>query len=149
MTKVLSFETKIGWITIKAIDQKLLSVKFGKQKKQNRTSFLNIVKKQILNYISGNLKKFKLNLLIKGSNLQKKIWNELRKIPYGKTKTYGQIAKKLQTSPRYVGNVCGQNSHLLIIPCHRVIRTDGSLGGFSGLGGVKLKERLLNLEKNE
>ena len=149
MTKVLSFETKIGWITIKAIDQKLLSVKFGKQKKQNSSPFLNIVKKQILNYISGNLKKFKLNLLIKGSNLQKKIWNELQKIPYGKTKTYGQIAKKLQTSPRYVGNVCGQNSHLLIIPCHRVIRKDGLLGGFSGLGGVKLKERLLNLEKNE
>ena len=149
MTKVLSFETKIGWITIKAIDQKLLSVKFGKQKKQNSSPFLNIVKKQILNYISGNLKKFKLNLLIQGSNLQKKIWNELQKIPYGKTKTYGQIAKKLHTSPRYVGNVCGQNSHLLIIPCHRVIRTDGSLGGFSGLGGVKLKERLLNLEKNE
>ena len=149
MTKVLSFETKIGWITIKAIDQKLLSVEFGKQKKQNSSPFLNIVKKQILNYISGNLKKFNLNLLIQGSNLQKKIWNELQKIPYGKTKTYGQIAKKLQTSPRYVGNVCGQNSHLLIIPCHRVIRTDGSLGGFSGLGGVKLKERLLNLEKNE
>ncbi len=102
-----------------------------------------------MNYISGNLKKFKLNLSIEGSNLQKKIWNELQKIPYGKTKTYGQIAKKLQTSPRYVGNVCGQNSHLLIIPCHRVIRTDGSLGGFSGLGGIKLKERLINLEKNE
>ena len=149
MTKVLSFETKIGWITIKAIDQKLLSVEFGKQKKQNSSPFLNIVKKQILNYISGNLKKFKLNLLIHGSNLQKKIWNELQMIPYGKTKTYGQIAKKLQTSPRYVGNVCGQNSHLLIIPCHRVIRADRSLGGFSGLGGVKLKERLLNLEKNE
>jgi len=149
MTKVLSFETKIGWITIKAIDQKLLSVKFGKQKKKNSSPFLNIVKKQILNYISGNLKKFKLNLLIQGSNLQKKIWNELQKIPYGKTKTYGQIAKKLNTSPRYVGNVCGQNKHLLVIPCHRVIRSDGSLGGFSSLGGIKLKERLIHLEKDE
>ena len=148
MTKVLSFETKIGWITIKAIDQKLLSVKFGKQKKQNSSPFLNTVKKQILSYISGNLKKFKLNLLIQGSNLQKKIWNELQRIPYGKTKTYGQIAKKLQTSPRYVGNVCGQNNLLLIIPCHRVIRSDGSLGGFSGLGGIKLKKKLLKLESN-
>ena len=72
MTKVLSFETKIGWITIKAIDQKLLSVKFGKQKKQNSSPFLKKAKNQILNYISGNLKKFKLNLLIQGSNLQKK-----------------------------------------------------------------------------
>ena len=57
------------------------------------------------------------------------------------------IAKVLKTSPRYVGNVCGQNKHLLIIPCHRVVRSDGSLGGFSGLGGIKLKMKLINLER--
>ena len=68
-------------------------------------------------------------------------------IKYGSTKTYGDIAKILKTSPRYVGNVCGQNNHLLIIPCHRVVRSDGSLGGFLGLGGLKLKKKLLNLEK--
>ena len=81
--------------------------------------------------------------------MQKKIWNELQKIPYAKTKTYGEIAKKLNTSPRYVGNVCGQNKHLLIIPCHRVIRSDGKLGGFSGLGGINLKRKLLKIENNE
>ena len=66
---------------------------------------------------------------------------------YGNTKTYGEIAKVLRTSPRYVGNVCGQNNHLLIIPCHRVVRSDGTLGGFSGLGGIKLKQKLLKLEQ--
>ena len=75
-----------------------------------------------------------------------KIWNELIKIPYGKTKSYGEIAKKVKTSPRYVGNVCGQNKHILIVPCHRVIRTDGSLGGFSSRGGLSLKKRLLDME---
>ena len=80
--------------------------------------------------------------------MQKKIWKELSKIKYGKVSTYGEIAKKVGTSPRYVGNVCGQNKLLLIIPCHRVIRSDGKLGGFSGRGGIKLKKRLLNLEKN-
>ena len=70
------------------------------------------------------------------------------KIKYGKVSTYGKIAKKVGTSPRYVGNVCGQNKLLLIIPCHRVIRSDGKLGGFSGKGGIKLKKRLLNLEKH-
>ena len=59
-----------------------------------------------------------------------------------------EIAKKLNTSPRYVGNVCGQNKLLLVIPCHRVVKSDGSLGGFSGLGGLKLKKILLNLEMN-
>ena len=72
---------------------------------------------------------------------------ELQKIPYGETNSYGAIAKKIKTSPRYVGNVCGKNKHLLIIPCHRVIRSDGDLGGFSALGGIKLKARLLKLEK--
>ena len=79
--------------------------------------------------------------------LRKKIWKQLSKIGYGNTKTYGDIARALRTSPRYVGNVCGQNNHLLVIPCHRVIRTDGTLGGFSGLGGIKLKQKLLKLEQ--
>ena len=83
---------------------------------------------------------------MEGSNLQIKIWKELIKIPYGKTKSYGEIAKIVKTSPRYVGNVCGQNKHILIVPCHRVIRTDGSLGGFSSSGGLSLKKRLLNME---
>ena len=63
-------------------------------------------------------------------------------------KSYGEIAKKLKTSPRYVGKVCGQNKHLIIVPCHRVIRSDKKLGGFSGTGGIKMKQRLLNLEKS-
>ena len=83
---------------------------------------------------------------MEGSSLQIKIWKELIKIPYGETKSYGEIAKAVKTSPRYVGNVCGQNKHILIVPCHRVIRTDGSLGGFSSRGGLSLKKRLLNME---
>ena len=79
--------------------------------------------------------------------MQKKIWRQLTNIKYGSTKTYKDVAKILNTSPRYVGNVCGQNNHLLIIPCHRVIRSDGSLGGFSGLGGIKLKKKLLQFER--
>ena len=91
-------------------------------------------------------KKINSNILLEGSKLQIKIWKELIKIPYGKTKSYAEIAKIVKTSPRYVGNVCGQNKHLLIVPCHRVIRTDGSLGGFSSRGGLSLKKRLLSME---
>ena len=78
--------------------------------------------------------------------MQQKVWNELKKIKAGKTKTYGEIAKKLRISPRYVGRICGENKHIIIIPCHRVIRSDGSMGGFSARGGVKLKEKLLRFE---
>lgn len=148
MIKSISFKTVLGWITVTEFKQKITSIKFGKKLNLYKSQKLIKVRNQILNYCNGNLKFFNINIFIEGSDLQKKIWRELQKIPYGKTKTYGQIAKKLNTSPRYVGNVCGQNNHLLIIPCHRVIRSDGALGGFSGLGGINLKKRLLKIEKN-
>ena len=70
----------------------------------------------------------------------------MKKIRRGKTRTYGKIAKKLGISPRYVGRVCGENKHIIVIPCHRVIRSDGSMGGFSAKGGIKLKKKLLRFE---
>ena len=139
------FETKLGWITVKRNRGNVYSLSFGKT---NKTIDLINIKNQINLYASGKLKNFKIKYSFVGSPLQKKIWKELSKIKYGKVSTYGEIAKKVGTSPRYVGNVCGQNKLLLIIPCHRIIRSDGKLGGFSGRGGIKLKKRLLNLEKS-
>ena len=139
------FETKLGWITVKKNRGNVYSLSFGKT---NKTIDLINIKNQINLYASGKLKNFNLKYSFEGTTLQKKIWKELSKIKYGKISTYGKIAKKVGTSPRYVGNVCGQNKLLLIIPCHRVIRSDGKLGGFSGRGGIKLKKKLLNLEKH-
>jgi len=149
MIKELSFKTNFGWINIKAVDEQLVSIKFGKKINKGKSKYLIKVKNQIQQYISGRLKKFNLDILLQGTNFQKKIWRELQRIPYGKTKSYGQIAKKFNTSPRFVGNVCGLNQHLLVVPCHRVVRSDGTLGGFSSLGGIKLKKRLIKLENNE
>ena len=126
---ILSFNSSIGWITISEEKDLVTSIKFGKNKNK------------------GKRKQFSIKLHISGSSLQKKIWKQLSSIRYGNIKTYGEIARVLRTSPRYVGNVCGQNNHLLVIPCHRVVRTDGTLGGFSGLGGIKLKQKLLKLEQ--
>ena len=143
----LSFKTSLGWINLSEENNIIYSVKFGKKKNKGRSRYLIKLKKQILQFTQGKRRKFAVKLQIKGTSLQKKIWHQLSLIKYGSTKTYGDIAKILKTSPRYVGNVCGQNNHLLIIPCHRVVRSDGSLGGFSGLGGIKLKKKLLNLER--
>ena len=144
---ILSFNSSIGWITISGENDLVTSIKFGKNKNKGKNIVLIKLKKQILEFIKGKRKKFSIKLHISGSLLQKKIWKQLSSIRYGKTKTYGEIARVLRTSPRYVGNVCGQNNHLLIIPCHRVVRSDGTLGGFSGLGGIKLKQKLLKLEQ--
>ena len=143
----LSFNSSIGWIAISEENNLITSIKFGKKKNRGKSQVLTKLKKQILEFIIGKRTQFSIKLHLEGSIFQKKIWKQLSKIDYGATKTYGDIARVLQTSPRYVGNVCGQNNHLIVIPCHRVIRSDGTLGGFSGLGGIKLKQKILNIEK--
>ena len=145
----LSFNTALGWITVTGFDKKIKSVEFAKKKNKGKSENLVKIKKQIIDFCLGKKKKIEVNIEMVGTSLQKKIWRELLKIPYGSTKSYGEIANKIKTSPRYVGNVCGQNKHLLIVPCHRVVRSDGSLGGFSGLGGISLKKKLLKLEHHE
>ena len=146
MKNIISFKSKFGWISASEENKKILSVSFIKSNNKGKSTILKQLKKNVNDYFSRKKNALNSNILLEGSNLQIKIWKELIKIPYGKTKTYGEIAKIVKTSPRYVGNVCGQNKHILIVPCHRVIRTDGSLGGFSSRGGLSLKKRLLNME---
>ena len=147
MKNTISFKSKFGWISASEKNNKILSVSFVKSNNRGKSILLNKLKKNLINYFFKKTKKIHPNILLEGSKLQIKIWKELIKIPYGKTKSYGEIAKLVNSSPRYVGKVCGQNKHVLVVPCHRVIRTDGGLGGFSGTGGLALKKRLLKLER--
>ena len=86
---------------------------------------------------------------LKGTKFQIKVWNYLKKIPKGETRTYLQVAKAIgkPKAHRAVANAVGKNPYPPIIPCHRVIRSDGSLGGYSGKGGIKTKLKLLRSEK--
>ena len=86
---------------------------------------------------------------LKGTQFQVKVWKYLSKIPRGKLKTYSQVAKAIgkPLAVRAVANAVGKNPFPPKIPCHRVIRSDGSLGGYSGKGGVEQKRRLLRYEK--
>ena len=85
---------------------------------------------------------------MKGSKFQLKVWNYLKSIPKGTVKTYKQVAIAINKpkSARAVANAIGKNPHAPKIPCHRVIRSDGSLGGYSGKGGIQQKRRLLRSE---
>ena len=102
---------------------------------------------QLKQYFESELKTFTVPLDIQGTTFQLQVWNELMKIPYGEVVTYKYIALKIKNekSFRAVGNAVGANPVPIIIPCHRVIKTSGLLGGFSG-GGPKVKEKLLELE---
>ena len=89
------------------------------------------------------------NLPLKGTEFEVKVWKEISKIPYGETRTYKDLAIAIgkPDSARAVANACGKNPYPLTIPCHRVIRTDGKLGGYSGKGGIKTKKKLLKQEQ--
>ena len=148
MIKQISIKTKFGWISAFEQKKKIVRVEFRKNKSKLISQNLKKFKKNIKNYTSKRAKTFKCNVLLNGSPIQIKIWKELKKIRFGKTKSYGAIAKKYKLSPRHVGKICGQNKIPLIIPCHRVIRSNGTLGGFSAPGGISLKKKLLDFESN-
>ena len=83
-----------------------------------------------------------------GTAFQQKVWNEIDKIPRGKIVTYSQIAENIghPKAARAVANACGANPNPIVVPCHRVIRSDGGLGGYSGPGGIRQKKELLENE---
>lgn len=147
MLNTISIKTKMGWVSAFESKGKVVRIKFGKEKKQKKSQILKMFKQNLFNFFNKKKMNIKIPHVIKGNLMQKKIWCELKKIKPGCTKSYGEIAKKYKVSPRYVGKICSQNELLLIIPCHRVIRTDGSLGGFTSIGGIKLKKKLLDFEK--
>ncbi|MDR2027494.1 MAG: methylated-DNA--[protein]-cysteine S-methyltransferase [Prevotellaceae bacterium] len=105
-------------------------------------------------YFSGREPDFMPPLMPKGSPFQKSIWDNLCKIPYGQTTTYGELAKQFDlenkgkhTSPRAVGSAVGRNPVSIIIPCHRVVGKNGSLTGYAG--GIDTKIKLLRLERSD
>jgi len=148
MIKQISIKTKFGWISAFEQNNKIYRVKFGKCKNISTTQNLKKFKLYLNNFLIKKKEIIKFNTLIVGNSIQKKVWNELKKIKFGKTKSYGAIAKKYKLSPRHIGKICAQNKIPLIIPCHRVIRSDGNMGGFSARGGISLKKKLLEFEKS-
>ncbi|MGB3653482.1 MAG: methylated-DNA--[protein]-cysteine S-methyltransferase [Rivularia sp. (in: cyanobacteria)] len=102
----------------------------------------------ILNFIDGKQPHLDLPIDIRGTAFQKQVWQTLQKIPYGETSTYKDIANQINkpSSVRAVGNACGANPTALIVPCHRVVKNDGSLGGYRW--GIERKRKLLDRERN-
>ena len=86
---------------------------------------------------------------IQGTDFQISVWKEIAEIPYGETRSYKDLANAIgkPNSSRAVANACGKNPYPLTIPCHRVIRSDGKMGGYSGEGGIETKKKLLKQEQ--
>ena len=103
---------------------------------------------ELKEYFEGKRKDFTFKLSIDGTEFQRLVWNELRNIPYGQTKSYGEIAKAInnEKAARAVGNANNKNKLPIVIPCHRVIGKSGNLVGYEF--GIEIKEFLLNLEQS-
>lgn len=109
-------------------------------------ALLETAARQLGAYFDGTRNTFDLPLAPHGTSHEQAVWREMRTIAYGATRSYGEIAGAIGSSPRAVGMACGRNPIPVIVPCHRVLAANGGIGGYSGSGGIDTKRRLLVLE---
>ena len=148
-----TYDTVIGKIIIEESEEKISRIEIvnGTEKfdgKEEETELINKTYKELDEYFRGKRKTFDIPLKIEGTEFQKKVWNELLEIPYGETRSYLDIAKRVGNpkASRAVGMANYNNKIIIIIPCHRVIGSNKKLIGYAG--GLDVKEKLLKLEQN-
>ncbi len=142
----LSLHSLLGPLTLFDQDGALVALEWGWAVEPEPTPLLHRAKAQLDAYFSGAAVPFDLPTRPAGTPFQQAVWREMSSIPFGQTRSYGDIARALDSSPRAVGAACGRNPLPIIIPCHRVLAKDGRLTGYSGGAGIQTKRQLLDLE---
>lgn len=143
---VQCFNSPVGILSLFEIDQAVCALEWGRPPEDIPSPFLAEAINQMNDYFDGKRKDFDLTFKPVGTHFQLRLWKSLQEIPFGTVITYGDLAKKLNSSPRAVGMACAQNPIPIFIPCHRVIASDLYLKGYSGEGGIKTKQFLLEHE---
>ena len=144
------YDTFNDKVTIICNDDAVVGLKMGEVSIENgtcqKTPLMDKAVNELKEYLQGEHKYFDVPLKLEGSEYQKKVWNIIRSIPYGKTITYKDVAIEMgkKKSFRAVGGAIGKNPLLIFVPCHRVIGLNGALTGYAG--GIERKENLLKLE---
>lgn len=158
---VTKYESCLGPITLASRDDRLIGLWFDGQKHFGSTLYnfnyeirddipvFKATREWLDCYFSGRIPSFTPDIEFIGTGFQKRVWSQLLRIPYGQTTTYGKISKQIGpgSSSRAVGVAVGRNPVSIIVPCHRVIRCDGKLGGYAG--GLERKQYLLLLERGD
>jgi methylated-DNA-[protein]-cysteine S-methyltransferase len=142
---VIAVDTPIGRLGVTERSGAIVRVSWRTPEPGRSTPLLAEAARQIAAYFAGDLRDFDLPLDPGGNSRERRVFAAMRAIPYGQTRTYGEIARALDMRPDEVGQGCAANPIPVIIPCHRVLAADG-LGGYSGAGGVETKIALLKLE---
>lgn len=143
----MTLQSPIGPLKLTEENGKLTGLSFGAADQETPTPFLRQCARELAEYFGGSRTEFTLPLSPAGTDFQKRVWKELNRIPYGETKTYGEIAAAIGSpkAARAVGMACNRNPIAVIVPCHRVVGSGGSLVGYAG--GLSIKEQLLSLEQ--
>jgi AraC family transcriptional regulator of adaptative response/methylated-DNA-[protein]-cysteine methyltransferase len=151
---VLVAATPRGVCSIKLGDdparlRRLLAEEFSQAELVEEASALKASRDKILSFLAGDQSLLTVPVDVRGTVFQRKVWEQLRRIPSGETRTYQQIARAIgaPAAVRAVGSACGANPVALLVPCHRCVRTDGGLGGYAW--GLARKKRLLELERRK
>lgn len=147
----IHYSSPIGLIEITGTSKEILSLYFVDKSNAGaatNSKELNSCVKQLDEYFAGKRKDFDLNVKLNGTQFQSNVWKALKKIPFGQTKSYQDIAKSIDNikAVRAVGNANNRNKISIVVPCHRVVGKNGSLVGYAG--GLERKQWLLNHEKN-
>lgn len=142
----LSLHTPLGALSIAEADGAIVALDWGYGRDSVETPLLREAARQVQAYFDGDLTVFDLPLAPAGSPYRHRVWEALRQIPRGATRSYADIAAVAGGSPRSVGGANAANPIPILIPCHRVVATTG-IGGYSGAGGLATKRFLLALEQ--
>ena len=142
-------ETEIGRLYLAEEDGYIVRLAVGQATEQDELGESPLLKQaeaEVAEYLAGERKVFTVPVRAEGTSFQKAVWDALQRIPFGETRSYGEIAREVGSpkGARAVGMACNRNPILLMIPCHRVVGSTGKLIGFAC--GLPMKERLLQLE---
>lgn len=141
-----SFNSPLGPLTVTEEDGVLVSLDWGWACQTEQTPLLLEAQAQLDAYFDRKIQIFDLPMAPDGTEFQQRVWAAMTMIPYGQTRSYGDLARQVGSGARAVGTACGLNPLPILIPCHRVLAAGGALGGYSGDEGVETKRRLLRLE---
>ena len=152
MENIYFYETIVGPLGINDDGKNIVEILFSKEEvakdlELKETPLIKATMEQLEEYFQGKRKDFDIPMEARGTEFQKSVWNQLLKVPYGETCSYGEIAKRIGNpkASRAIGMANNRNPISIIIPCHRVIGASGKLVGYGG--GLDIKEKLLKLEK--
>lgn len=142
----ITVKSPLGSLVVSERDGSIVALDWGTAAIESPTPLLAMAAQQLDAYFYCDLRRFDLPLAPAGTPFQQLVWREMLRIPYGRTCSYADIARDLDSAPRAIGGACGRNPLPIIIPCHRVLGSGESIGGYGSPGGIETKRFLLQLE---